>query len=216
MKFLRRRWYDIGLVVGLVTAVVLCFIWSDITVIQRLLLMNFIVMTVHEFEEFGFPGGMPILLNKVKSKSESPDRYPMNQNGVMVGNLLTVYGFYLLAVFFPDQIWFGLAGVLIGLMQTPVHVGVAVMLRNIYAPGNLAVFLGHIPVGCYFIYYGLQHNLISGMDWVLGALLAVFNATVVVAFLGYKVLADKNSPYPFSEEEMHRPWMLKQIARMKH
>lgn len=56
MKFLRRNWYSVGLFFWLVAAITLFFIWNDITVVQRLLLMNFITMTVHQFEEFGFPG----------------------------------------------------------------------------------------------------------------------------------------------------------------
>ncbi|WP_164503741.1 hypothetical protein [Erysipelothrix piscisicarius] len=49
------------------------------------------------------------------------------------------------------------------------------------------------------------------MDWALGIGVMLFVSFVVVALLGYKVLADKNSPYPFSKEEMNRPWMINQI-----
>lgn len=215
MKFIRRNWYNIGLCVGIITAIILAFTWSGLSTIQRLLFMNFITMTIHQFEEFGFPGGMPQLLNAEVSDSERPDRYPQNQNSVMIGNLITVYGVYLLSAFFPDQIWFGLGGVLIGLMQTPVHIGVAKMLNSFYAPGNLAVYLGHVPIGIYFIYYGVSNNLISGWDWVLGFIIALVVGVGIVALLGYKLLADKNSPYPFSEEEMNRPWMSKKIEE-KH
>lgn len=215
MKFVRRNWYSIGLVIGIISAMILPFGWKGMSVVQRLLYLNFIAMTVHQFEEFGFPGGMPILLNAEKMKSERPDRYPQNANSVMIGNMLTVYGFYLLPVFFPNQIWFGLGGVLVGLMQTPVHLGVAKMLKSVYAPGNLAVFLGHIPIGIYFIYYGVTNHLIGAWDWVFGVIVMLFVSVFVVAVLGYKILADKNSPYPFSEKEMTRPWMLKKIAAMK-
>lgn len=51
MKFLRRNWYSIGLVVGLIAAIILPFIWKDLSVVQRLLYLNFIAMTVHQFEE---------------------------------------------------------------------------------------------------------------------------------------------------------------------
>lgn len=215
MRFLRRNWYSIGLCIGIITAIILAFTWKDLSVIQRLLFMNFIAMTVHEFEEFGYPGGMQILMNVEKSKSEWPDRYPMNQNSVMIGNMLTVYSLYLLAAFFPNQIWFGLGGVLVGLTQVPVHLGVAKMLKSIYAPGNIALFFGHIPIGIYFIYYGITNHLIDPWDWVWGIVLMLFDAVFIVGVLGYKVFADKNSPYPFSEKEMSRPWMLKKIAGMK-
>ena len=210
MKFLRRNWYSIGLVVGLIAAIILPFIWKDLSVVQRLLYLNFIAMTVHQFEEFGFPGGMPILLNRELKKSERPDRYPQNANAVMVGNMLTVYVFYLLPIFFPNLIWFGLGGVLIGL-----HFGVAKMLKTFYAPGNIALVFGHIPIGIYFIYYGVTNHLIGAWDWVLAVLVMLFVSGFLVAALGYKVLADKNSPYPFSEKEMTRPWMLGKITRAK-
>jgi len=215
MGYLRRNWYTMGLIFGIIAAIVLIFIWDDISIIQRLLLLNFIAMTLHQFEEFGFPGGMPILLNVEKAKSEFPDRYPQNQNSVMVGNMLTVYVFYLLPVFFPEQIWFGLGGVLIGLSQLPVHLAVAKMLKSIYAPGNFALIFGHVPIGIYFIYYGVTNDLISGWDWVFGVLVMLFVSFFIVAALGYKILADKHSPYPFSKEEMNRPWMLKKIASSK-
>lgn len=215
MKFIRRNWYSIGLCIGIMALISLPFLWKHFSVVQRLLYMNFIAMTIHQFEEFGFPGGMPILLNAELMKSDRPERYPQNANAVMVGNMLTVYVFYLLPVFFPNQIWFGLGGVLVGLTQTPVHFGVAKMLKSIYAPGNLALVFGHIPIGIYFIYYGVTNHLIGGMDWVLAVLVMLFVSGFLVVALGYKVLADKNSPYPFSEKEMNRPWMLKKIARSK-
>lgn len=214
MQFIRRNWYSIGLVIGMITAIILAIKWQDLSVIQRLLFMNFVAMTIHEFEEFGFPGGMPILLNKEKSKSEFPDRYPQNQNSVMIGNVLTVYGFYLLPAFFPNQLWFGLGGVLVGLMQITVHLAVSKMLKSVYAPGNFAVVFGHIPIGIYFIYYATTNNLLTITDWILGILVMLVITVGLVGVLGYKVLADKNSPYPFSEKEMNRPWMLKKIENM--
>ena len=89
------------------------------------------------------------------------------------------------------------------------------MLKSIYAPGNLAVFLGHIPIGIYFIYYGVTHNLISGLDWILAIGVFLFVGVVIVGLLGYKILADKNSPYPFTKEEMSRPWVINRMSKIK-
>lgn len=133
----------------------------------------------------------------------------------MVGNVLTVYGLYLLAAFFPNQIWFGLGGVLVGLMQLPVHLGVSKMLKSFYAPGNFAVFFGHLPIGIYFIYYATTNHLLTGSDWLLGVIVMLIDIVGVVGILGYKVLANKNSPYPFSETEMNRPWMIEKIKKLK-
>ena len=215
MNFFRHNWYKIGLFIGIITAITLPFYWSDINIVQRLLLLNFIAMTVHQFEEFGYPGGVPYLMNVEQCHSEYPDRYPQNANAVMIGNVATTYIFYLLPVFFPNQIWFGLGGVIIGLLQITAHVKLSMMLKSIYAPGNLAVFLGHIPIGIYFIYYGVTHNLISGLDWILAIGVFLFVGVVIVGLLGYKILADKNSPYPFTKEEMSRPWVINKMSKIK-
>jgi len=154
MNFLRRHWYDGGAVIAVCTILWLIFQWRDIGVLQRLLLLNFAVLLVHQYEEYGFPGGEPAIMNMVLQPSSIPDRYPLNQNSAMVINLAAAYGFYLLPVFFPTIIWFGFAPVLFGVLQFVIHgVVTNVKLKSIYNPGLAAVMLGHIPVAAYYVYY---------------------------------------------------------------
>lgn len=214
MEFFRHNWYKIGLGVGILTAVILPFFWNDMGVVQRLLFLNFIAMTIHQFEEFGFPGGVPYLMNVRWSQSNTPDRYPQNANAVMVGNVITTYIFYLLPAFLPEHIWFGLGGIIIGLTQITAHSKLSVTLRHIYAPGNFAAFVGHIPIGIYFIYYAVGEGLLTPMDWVLGFAITAFVGVVIVYWLGYKFLADEHSPYPFSQEEMERKWILERLKTL--
>ena len=84
------------------------FVW------QRLLLLNFVVLLVHQFEEYAWPGGFPATMNTVLQPSPTPDHYKLNQNSATAVNVLAAYGFYLIAVFFPTVIWLGLAPVLFG------------------------------------------------------------------------------------------------------
>ena len=123
IKFLRRHWHDIGLFSAIVAACYLIFAWNELVVLQRLLLLNFIAVLLHQFEEYSWPGGFPAVANMVMFSSAHPDRYPLNQNSSMVANVIFAYGCYLLPVFFPNVIWFGLAPVLVGLtMQFIGHV----------------------------------------------------------------------------------------------
>src|SRR5881227_2165940 len=101
MCFFRRHWYDVGLVVALLASVALVVLWRDMDVLQRLLLLNFIVILVHQYEEYGWPGGEPAIMNLVIQPSATPNRYPLNQNSAMVINVLAAYAFYLVPVFFP-------------------------------------------------------------------------------------------------------------------
>ena len=117
MRFLRRHWYDLGLIPAAVTIGVLVLRWGDMDVLQRLLLLNFVAIILHQYEEYGFPGGEPGIINIVVRPSEKPDRYPLNQNSAMLINVLATYGLYLVPVFFPRIIWLGLAPVLFGIFR---------------------------------------------------------------------------------------------------
>src|SRR4051812_27106017 len=169
MTFFRRHWYEVGAVVAIGAAVGLALAWPDLGVLQRLFLLNFIALLVHQYEEYGWPGGEPALMNMVIQPSPTPDRYPLNQNSAMAVNVLAAYGFYLAPVFFPTAIWLGLAPVLFGMLQFVVHgVVTNVKLRSVYNPGLAAVALGHIPVGICYLWYVHTQGLAGAWDWVAG------------------------------------------------
>lgn len=91
MKMLRRHWYNIGGVIALASIAVLLYAWNDMAMLQRLLLMNFIALLIHQYEEYGFPGGEVGIMNMVLQPSSRPDRYPLNQNSAMITNIVIVY-----------------------------------------------------------------------------------------------------------------------------
>lgn len=215
MKFLRRHWYNVGFVIAILTSVVLVFIWNDISILQRLLILNFIVMQLHQFEEYAFPGGLPATMNILQNKSDDPNRYLLNQNATFWGCVITVYAFYFLPIFFPDNIGFGLGGMLAGLFQIVVHLPLTIRLKYWYAMGNASVFLGHIPIGIYYLWYITTNNLVVASDWWIGVAIVLFTGVGLVGILGYKLLTDKNSPYPYDDEELYKPWIMKRIAKLQ-
>ena len=136
MQFFRRHWYDVGAVVAVFSIIALVLLWGRLDVLQRLLLLNFIVLLIHQYEEYGWPGGEPAIMNMVLQRSTIPDRFPLNQNSAMVINVLAAYCFYLIPVFFPRVIWLGLAPVLFGMLQFIVH-GIVTnkKMKSLYNPG---------------------------------------------------------------------------------
>lgn len=197
----------------MVAGAYLIFAWNEIGFLQKLLIFNFIVVLLHQFEEYSWPGGFPAVANLVLMPSEKPDRYPLNQNSSMVANLIFAYGFYLLPVFFPDVIWLGLATVLIGaIAQFIGHaIFVNIKLKSLYSHGVATDVFGWLPIGVIYIYYILANNLVD--LWVL--LLAIVRAAVFM-FLNFyiieqKLLGDKNSPYPFDPDEMKRGGIEKKL-----
>ena len=136
MKTLRRHWYNIGGVLAIASIGILIYAWNDMVVVQRLLFMNFIALLIHQYEEYGVPGGEPAIMNIALQNSDSPDRYPLNQNSAMVINVFAAYVFYLIPVFFPDKIWLGIAPTLFGFGQFIIHgIQTPKKLGQFYNPG---------------------------------------------------------------------------------
>jgi hypothetical protein len=215
MKFIRKNWYNIELVVAIGTTLYLAFAWHNMTILQILLLANFVAVLLHQFEEYGFPGGFPAIMNNIQQHSSTPDRYPLNQNSAMVANVLAAYGLYLIPVFFPTVIWLGLAPMLLGIAQFFAHgIMINIRLRTLYNPGLGAVVFLHIPIGIYYIYYILSTGIVSVWDWVIGPAYAALLAFIFFNRVSTVWLADKNSPYVFSEAEMRRFHVQEKLDRL--
>jgi hypothetical protein len=206
MNFTRRNWYYIGGVIFVALAVVLGFFWNDFSMLRRLMLISFMALLVHQFEEYAWPGGFPAVMNIAWQPSgDRADRSPLNRNSALFVNVLFAYPFYILPIIFPALIWLGLAQVLFGMAQFGVH-GILInkKMHSLYNPGLFAVVFLHWPIGIYYIWYVVANSLVQWWMWpvavvILGA----------VAFLGVNMPAEKwfkdqNSPYPFSEKEMAR------------
>ena len=207
MKFYCHWWHTVNMIPAGIAAVCLLVFWSRMEVTQRILLINFIVILIHQFEEYAFPGGEAAITNYTTFPSDSEDyvdRYPLNQFSAMFGNVFVAVAFYLLPVFFPEQIWMGLAPCLFGMGQFLVHgIKTNVSLHTFYNPGLVAVVLGHIPCGIAYISYTAAHGLLSGQTW----LCAVGYMLLFIACFGlltYRIFPDKQSKWPFTEEEFDR------------
>ena len=169
MKFLKtlcRHWYNVGLAVALCVLAVLMAGWNEMPMILRFNTISFIVMLVHQFEEYGFPGGEPMIMNRALQGSDIPDRYSLNQFSAMFTNVFFTYVIYLLPILLPNVIWLGIAPMLMGMMQFLVHgIMTNVRMKSIYNPGLGAVVFLYIPVGvCYFRYITV-HQLADGAAW---------------------------------------------------
>jgi hypothetical protein len=211
MQFVRRHWYSLGLAVAGASALWTCF--GALTTVQLILLLNFIVLLLHQFEEYAWPGGEPWIINEVMNpKGNRPDRYPLNQNNAFVINVPLAYSFYLVPVFFPGAVWVGLAPLLFGFSQFAAH-GIANnrKLKSLYNPGLAAVVLGHVPLGIWY----LREVHTTAWDWLFAiGYMAIF---IVVGMLkvGYGILADANSVYPFAAGEMERFGRRQRLARIR-
>lgn len=215
MKIWYRHWYDFGLIPAGIAVILMIIFWNDMEVLQRLAVLNFVALCIHQFEEYSRPGGMAYILNQMQKQLNMPifhfkedtktDRYPLNQFNAMLGNCFVVYVVYLLPIFFSNVFIFGFAPIVFGLVfQVVMHCILAnIKMGCLYNPGMGAVLLGHVPIGIYYFWYinvnGLAtvENIVAGMFY--------FIATIIIfMLLTYKLFAKQENDYPFSKEEIDR------------
>ena len=204
MKFWRRNWYYIGGVLFVALSFFMGFWGSLFSRIQVILIFSFMAMLVHQFEEYGWPGGFPSIVNIIQFKeTQNPDRYPFNQNLCFVDNVFTTYTFYIVPIFFPNLIWLALAQTLAALIQVPAH-GIFMnrTLKGFYNPGLGATVFLQVPLAIYMIWYVSTNSLATGWDFVFGAIGGIVGYALCFG-VPVMLMRDRNSKYPFAPEEMY-------------
>lgn len=205
-KLFRRHWHDVGLVSALIAGVYLAVAWGDLSVLQRILILNFIIVLLHQFEEYSWPGGFPSVANVVFIPLFAGSMKPLNQLSSAVANCVFAYVYYLLPVFFPNAIWLGLSTFIVGSgLQVIAHcIVVNYRIRSVYSPGAATALFGWLPLGAIYLSYIYEHDLVSGWTW-----LAAIGYTIVAMYVTFfaveqTLLGSDNPRYPFDKDELER------------
>ncbi len=107
------------------------------------------------------------------------------------------------------------ASISFGLGQFIVH-GIVnnIKMRSFYNPGLFSVVFMHVPIGIYYINYIYSDNLVTSNTWLFGLLyLALFMFAFGLSL--YKLLANKNTKWPFTSEEINRFDMVRKVKELK-
>lgn len=225
IKIFLSNWVWLCALAGLSAIAYLILKWDSLNILLRINLISFIAINVHEVEEYGWPGGGPIMANIIQRGKKLPfnreafpndapiDRYPLNQFSTMWGNCLVVFTCYLFPLIWPENIALSMMPVFMGMLQLLVHGGMGIVIRSPYNPGLFSVVCIHIPVGVYYIYYILKNNLATGTTWLIGILYLLFVMVFIVALPTYKFFPNMDTKYPFTENEVKRYERIKKLIR---
>lgn len=171
------------------------------TNLRALAVMNAMTMCAHQYEEYVDPGYFPGMVNVGFFKSDRPLNYPFNAHSAMCANIF-FRALYVPAMLFPKVKWLGLPPVLLGIGQAVGHgVVMPCALHTKYSPGALTAALLHLPIGVTYLTALRNQGPIGRANWVK-------SVVVLLLFLIFGVAtpnirgADKDSPYPFSAEQM--------------
>lgn len=205
-KFLLEHWYDIG---GVLIIPTLLWAWlGHPSTVQLILALNLAVIFWHQVEEYRFPGGEPWILNEVMMPKQGvqPDRLPTNElSGIWIN--VTGWFLYLIPVFFPHQVWLGLAPILFGFPAQFIAHGIVTTrkLRFFYNPGLAAVVCGHLPLAVWYFVEVYSQNLIHWWDWIAGIGLLGFFIGFVFLLVGFRILAPRGAEkHPYTPDEFNR------------
>lgn len=211
MKFLRDNWFRLGVIVFAALSYYMIFWGCDqLSPIQKILMASLMVLPIHQYEEYVFPGGGPVVINRGFYVEETLYRqYPGNWNSIMIVNL-SAYIFYILALVLPQVIWLGIATMLFNLFQLLGHAfEMNIKLKTWYNPGLATSLFLFTPISiCYFRFI-TANGLASGRDWLygVGMLLLILVATVILPVQGLK---KKDSPYMIPE------WQIEQFEKVRN
>ena len=104
-----------------------------------------------------------------------------------------------------------------GFGQIVVHgVITNIRLKWFYNPGMLTAVFGFGGLGIWYITYIVNHDIVTGLDWLFGVVALPAAMALIIGLPTYKWMADRNSPYPFSQAEQERfnaRWFLSRLGQ---
>ena len=175
-KFI-NNWYNISVKLAAVSALIAIFFVDDMT--QKLLWGSISILFLHFFEEFGFPGGFPLMGMKVLMNSKEKDSTKWNCNNLnsMFGNWGFLFLLYILPLIFPDVSFLTLTAMLVLFAELLMHLVLFnVKLKSIYNPGFVTAVFGLTPIGIYYFANVYDGNLFAWYDFIIAVawFIAVF------------------------------------------
>ena len=203
MTFLRKHWFDIGLILAVITTITLRFSNIDYFGLQFLIWLNVISLFLHQFEEYRYPGYFPGMLNSVIFKSSQPDRYPLNTNSAFVINVFLGWTVYILsAVLYDKFILLAFMTMLISFGNFIMHTFVMnIKAKTFYNPGQFTATFLFLPVSCMFFIYVFEYNVLSTLELIIGIGLGI----VINSFGLFKlidILKDENTDNIFETRQL--------------
>jgi hypothetical protein len=210
VTFIRNNWYRLGFVAFVAMAFCGVLFLRDMGIVQTLLYVSLMALFLHQFEEYQFPGGGPVVINRYFYGADEQlfRHYPGNWNSSMLVNLLS-YVFYILAIALPDLTWLGMATMFFNLYQVIGHgIQMNVKMHTWYNPGMATSVFLFLPISVAYIVVTAGGGLIAGIEWLYAVIAFVVMAACCVVG-PVQLLKREDSPYDVPE------WQVEQLEKVR-
>ena len=178
MKKIINNWHWISVYLAGFVALA-TILWVD-DPLPRLQLAALTFILLHFFEEFGFPGGFPLMGVKVMMGSAEMDstKWGANNLNSMCGNWFFGFCIYVLPILFPKVGFLVLAGMMFNFLEVFMHLLLFnVKQKTLYNPGLITGLFGLGTIGCIYFFGGVfDASAFVWYDWAIAAvwMVAVF------------------------------------------
>lgn len=197
-----RTHFPVDMAFGIAAISLALIRWGSMPTWEQVGYAIYIVLCIHQVEEYRFPGGFVWGLN-MTMRSRTPENYPGNALSAVFVDVSTLIVWGLLLFLAPFK---GLVAFLIlfALMEVLGHLsfGINAYRRykgvgktTVYFPGNLTAFLGFTPTAIWGIHTFVSGHLLTGGGWWLVVLANVLFAAI---WMGIPTKLAQNEHSPFS------------------
>ena len=211
-----RYWPVVGGVIFAAVAILVGTFGDLLAPTQRLMSVFFMLLLLHEFEEYVLPGGFPVAMN-IGLMGEKKDfgKYPLNELSAFIVNVALAYPLYICGIIFHDVLWLGIFIAYFTMCQVFIHcIVINRKLHTWYSPGCASALFAMVPFGAYYLYYIAEHFNIPTYYW--WAPLAVFPLVAVVMILSpVLIFRNRDTRYGFADYEATAFSVKNGIARLR-
>lgn len=215
MKFIRNYWQYCTFFIFVGLAFYMGF-WGheQLSTIQIILMYSLVALAIHQFEEYVFPGGAPLVINKATyGEKNDYKHYPGNTLSISIVNI-SAYIFYILAIIFPQFIWLGLATMIFNIVQLFGHgISMNKAMGTWYNPGLASSIFLFTPISIYYIIYIHTEGLADIFSWI-GSIITFIIIMILTVVLPVQLLKDRNSKYVISNWQIERFNKVKELCKI--
>lgn len=201
-RFYRRYWAAIGglLFVGL--AFFIGLRGQNLPDLQRFMVLMFMALLFHQFEEYIYPGGFPLALNKgMFSENEDAGKYPLNELSAFIVNVVLAYPLYIVGIFYYECIWLDIFIAYFSMTQVLMHcLKLNVSLKSWYSPGCFSALFVMLPLGVVFLVYLAGNYTFPGYYW-WAPIIAFPFMSVLMILLPILACRRRDTPYGFASHQ---------------
>ncbi|MFV0560531.1 MAG: HXXEE domain-containing protein [Enterococcus sp.] len=215
MKTFINKWYQVGALFFVLITIYLVVVQPEYSATKFLLILNLLALFAHQFEEYQFPGGAPLIINRVVyDETKRVDHYPGNSLSIMLVNV-SAWVIYAFSIEFSTIYWFGTGIIFFSLFQILGHVlQMNIKLKTWYNPGMFTTIFFFTPIGMLYLREVIENNLVEGWQWAWAIL--VFIGSILISIVApVQLLKNEKTRYVIAPWQVERFNKIMAFAKIK-